>query len=270
MDGRHPCEGAERGGHEASSRSSAAACAPPIPTSSIPQIHDELRYAARHDADAEPGARHADLPQQPVARRRCRCDSSGSFLPGEGVGGAGVHWNGVTWRWTGDRPRAPLALRATVRQRFIPADMPAAGLADHATTNSSRTTTNSSRPRRQRQGRQPAAAQKQRWRQRLRGSRESATIRCPPLDSELRIGDVREGARAELGYHPFPRPCCERLARLHQSGRRRASARASIAAICERFGCEANAKGSPHITVIPQAMAQSELRAAHALVGDAR
>jgi gluconate 2-dehydrogenase alpha chain len=23
----------------------------------------------------------------------------GSFLPGYGVGGAGVHWNGVTWRW---------------------------------------------------------------------------------------------------------------------------------------------------------------------------
>lgn len=23
----------------------------------------------------------------------------GSFLPGEGVGGAGVHWNGFTWRW---------------------------------------------------------------------------------------------------------------------------------------------------------------------------
>src|SRR2546427_12116485 len=23
----------------------------------------------------------------------------GSFLPGEGVGGAGVHWNGATWRW---------------------------------------------------------------------------------------------------------------------------------------------------------------------------
>jgi len=24
----------------------------------------------------------------------------GSFLPGEVVGGSGVHWSGHTWRWT--------------------------------------------------------------------------------------------------------------------------------------------------------------------------
>ncbi len=34
----------------------------------------------------------------------------GSFLPGEGVGGAGVHWNGDDLALVLDRPRAALAL----------------------------------------------------------------------------------------------------------------------------------------------------------------
>src|SRR3974390_1288749 len=63
-----------------------------------PAIHDELRYAQRHELmqDVSRGtltsrnnANETALPMRQL----------GSFLPGEGVGGAGVHWNGVTWRW---------------------------------------------------------------------------------------------------------------------------------------------------------------------------
>ena len=61
-------------------------------------------------------------------------------------------------------------------------------------------------------------------------------------------------AAQERRLPPVPAAVRQRVARLHQSGRRRSSAPASIAAICQRFGCEANAKGSPHMTVIPIAM----------------
>ena len=47
----------------------------------------------------------------------------GAFLPGEGVGGAGTHWNGVTWRWSA----IDHALRTHYEQRygknFVPSDM---------------------------------------------------------------------------------------------------------------------------------------------------
>src|SRR5256714_6664620 len=49
----------------------------------------------------------ADL--QPVSLRNNHREAAlpmrdyGSFLPGHGVGGAGVHWNGTTWRfWESD------------------------------------------------------------------------------------------------------------------------------------------------------------------------
>ena len=63
-----------------------------------PQIHDELRYAARHDlmqnVERETLTFRNNASQTALPMRQL-----GSFLPGQGVGGAGVHWNGVTWRW---------------------------------------------------------------------------------------------------------------------------------------------------------------------------
>jgi len=63
-----------------------------------PIIHDELRYAQRHQL-------MQDVSRETVTFRNNANETAlpmrqlGSFLPGEGVGGAGVHWNGVTWRW---------------------------------------------------------------------------------------------------------------------------------------------------------------------------
>ena len=56
-----------------------------------------LRGSARSVSASGPG--DDDVSQQCRARRRCRSAVSSSFLPGNGVGGAGVHWNGQTWRF---------------------------------------------------------------------------------------------------------------------------------------------------------------------------
>ena len=62
-------------------------------------------------------------------------------------------------------------------------------------------------------------------------------------------------AAAQSGYHPFPRPCANASrAYTNPDGSRLGAC--VYCGHCERFGCEANAKGSPHITVIPKAMAQ--------------
>src|SRR3954452_14103411 len=64
---------------------------------SVPLIRDELRYSQRHDLMMDVSADTYSVRNKPsetaLPMRRL-----GSFLPGEGVGGAGAHWNGVTWR----------------------------------------------------------------------------------------------------------------------------------------------------------------------------
>ena len=79
------------------------------PDFSIPLIRDELRFATRHALMQNP-ARDTLTFRNRQSETALPMRELGSFLPGEGVGGAGVHWNGTTWRWSLDRPRAALAL----------------------------------------------------------------------------------------------------------------------------------------------------------------
>src|SRR5204862_4965856 len=68
------------------------------PDFDMPHAHDELRFARRHEL-------MQDLSRETLTFRNGMNDLAlpmrymGSFLPGEGVGGAAVHWNGVIWRF---------------------------------------------------------------------------------------------------------------------------------------------------------------------------
>jgi len=89
----------------------------------VPLIRDELRFSQRHDLMMDVSKDTYTIRNKPsetaLPMRRL-----GSFLPGEGVGGAGAHWNGVTWRW----PDHELRIRSKYEERygksFIPSDMP--------------------------------------------------------------------------------------------------------------------------------------------------
>src|ERR1700761_525350 len=65
---------------------------------SVPMIRDELRYSGRNDLMQTPAKDTLTIRNNP-SQEALPMRRLGSFLPGEGVGGAGVHWNGVTWRW---------------------------------------------------------------------------------------------------------------------------------------------------------------------------
>src|SRR6056297_3301497 len=62
-----------------------------------PEEHDELRYARRKD-------HMIDTPVKTLSFRNAPSETAlpmrrlGSFLPGKGLGGAGIHWNGQLWR----------------------------------------------------------------------------------------------------------------------------------------------------------------------------
>ncbi|MFG6533847.1 GMC family oxidoreductase [Sulfitobacter sp. 1A16787] len=62
-----------------------------------PEEHDELKYAHRYehmvDVKKETLTFRNNRDQRALPMRRL-----GSFLPGSGLGGAGIHWNGQLWR----------------------------------------------------------------------------------------------------------------------------------------------------------------------------
>ena len=68
------------------------------PDFAMPGAHDELKYARNKEL-------MQDLSKETITFRNSAGETAlpmrqlGSFLPGEGVGGAAVHWGGLTWRF---------------------------------------------------------------------------------------------------------------------------------------------------------------------------
>jgi gluconate 2-dehydrogenase alpha chain len=93
-----------------------------VPDFAVTKIQDEYRYAVRDDLVEEPeretltfrnNASQVALPMRHI----------GSFRPAVGTGGAGVHWNGQTWRFLPDDFRARSHTVERYGRKFIPADM---------------------------------------------------------------------------------------------------------------------------------------------------
>src|ERR1700755_2641750 len=68
----------------------------------IGYVQDELRYAVRRDLFLQPTVETMTV-RNSGSQTALPMRDFASFLPGNGVGGAGVHWNGQTWRfWDSD------------------------------------------------------------------------------------------------------------------------------------------------------------------------
>jgi gluconate 2-dehydrogenase alpha chain len=67
-------------------------------SAAMPHAHDGLKYGRRHalmqDLSRETLTFRNRMEQTALPMRQL-----GSFKPGEGVGGAAVHWGGATWRF---------------------------------------------------------------------------------------------------------------------------------------------------------------------------
>lgn len=215
----------------------------------VPLIRDELRFSQRTDM-------MMDVSQDTYTIRNNPSESAlpmrrlGSFLPGQGVGGAGVHWNGVTWRW----PDHELRIRSKYEERygkaFIPADMP---LQDWGVTGAELepyydkfeyTAGVSGKA-----GNLKGVVQKD------GNPFEDARSRDYPLPAlvENLPGQMFRKAAGELGYHPFTRPTAN-ASQPYTNPDGMKLGQCQYCGFCERFGCESNAKGSPVVTVIPVAL----------------
>ena len=80
---------------------------------------DELRYGVRHELFLRPTQETLTMRNNPV-QTALPIRRWGSFLPGNGVGGAGVHWNGQTWRFLPDDFR----IRSHMTERYGESIMP--------------------------------------------------------------------------------------------------------------------------------------------------
>jgi gluconate 2-dehydrogenase alpha chain len=84
-----------------------------VPDFATSHIQDELRYAVRKQIFEAP-ARETLTFRNASDQTALPMRNLGSFLPASGVGGAGVHWNGQTWRFLPD----DFTIRSHTEQRY--------------------------------------------------------------------------------------------------------------------------------------------------------
>jgi gluconate 2-dehydrogenase alpha chain len=236
----------ERGAHRA-----------PEEDFSVPHIRDELNYSSRHglmiDTRRDTLSIRNNINQEALPMRKL-----GSFLPGDGLGGAGSHWNGHTWRWNDNEFKVRSKYEEKYGKKFIPADMTVqdwgityaelepyyekfeytAGISGQAGNIDGKIV----------QGGNPFEAPRKR------------DYPLPPL-VRSHANELFEIAAKNKGYHTFPMPTSN-ASKAYTNPDGSQFGQCQYCGFCERYGCESNAKGSPLITVIPLAMKQKtfELR----------
>jgi len=225
---------------------------------SLPGIRDELRFAVHKDLmmnTARDTLTVRNTPSQEALPMR----RLGSFLPGEVVGGSAVHWSGHTWRWTDMELKVRSMYEERYGKKFIPDDMTIQdwGISYEelepyydrfeyiaAISGKAGNLKGVIQP-----GGNPFEAPRAR------------EYPLPPLTQVLSGMMFTEAAR-NAGYHPFPRPTAN-ASQAYTNPDGAQFGACQYCGYCQKYGCEANAKGSPHVAVIPFAMRNPnfELRA---------
>ncbi len=216
---------------------------------SLPGIRDELRYVVRHDLMQNTARDTLTIRNKP-SEEALPMRRLGSFLPGEVVGGSAVHWSGLTWRWTDMEFKVRSMYEERYGKNFIPADMT---IQDWGITYAEL------EPYYDKFEHTAAVSGKA---GNIKGeilsggnpfeSPRAREYPLPPLTPILASQMFGEAAKS-AGYHPFPTPAAN-ASRAYTNPDGAKFGACQYCGFCQRFGCEANAKGSPHLTVIPIAM----------------
>jgi gluconate 2-dehydrogenase alpha chain len=213
-----------------------------------PQVHDELRYGRRHELiqnlRRETLTFRNDPSQLALPMRQL-----GSFLPGEGVGGAGTHWSGLHWRWTEWEHKMYSGTVAKHGKAIVPPDM---NLQDWPIDyhelepyyDKFEKVCGTSGKAGNLQGKKIDGGN-------IFEAPRANEFPNPPLTQSHNMVLFEKAAR-NLGYHPFPVPASN-ASRAYVNPDGIALGQCHYCGFCTSYGCEANAKASPHFTVIPLA-----------------
>ena len=215
----------------------------------VPNVRDELRFSERlelmQNTVRDTITVRNNASQQALPMRRL-----GSFSPGEVVGGTAVHWNGHTWRWTDMEFKIRSLYEERYGRNFIPDDM---------TIQDWGIGYDELEPYYEKFERIAAVSGKA---GNIRGEIQEGgnpfeapranEYALPPL-TQILASKLFSEATANLGYHPFPRPSAN-ASQAYVNPDGVSYGACQYCGYCSRFGCEADAKGSPHVAVIPLAM----------------
>ncbi|HVV93137.1 MAG TPA: GMC family oxidoreductase [Hyphomicrobiales bacterium] len=210
-------------------------------------IQDELRYYYRHALFQEPMRETLTFRNSPdqtaLPMRRL-----GSFLPATGVGGAGIHWNGQTWRFL----PSDFVARSHNEQRYGP-------LADGLTVQDWGVTYDELEPYYDKfeylcgisgkagniQGKiQPGGNP-------FEGARQR-DYPNPPMEMTY-APTIFAQAAEKVGVHPFPCPSAN-MSRPYTNPLGVQLGPCTYCGFCEKYACGNYSKSSPQTTILPVVM----------------
>src|SRR5579883_149396 len=217
---------------------------------------DELRYAVRLELFQRPAQSTLTF-RNNDAQAALPMRQFGSFLPGNGVGGAGVHWNGQTWRFL----PTDFLCRSHLEQRygasFVPEEL---SIQDWGVTyeelepyyDKFEYLAGISGKAGNLDGKIQAGGNP------FEGARKRE-YPLPPMQMTYAPTVFAEAARA-VGYHPFPSPSAN-LSRDYTNPLGIRMGQCTFCGFCERFGCANYSKASPQTAVLPVLMRKSNFTA---------
>jgi gluconate 2-dehydrogenase alpha chain len=217
-----------------------------VPDFQGPYVHDELRYSVRkalmQDNTKEAITFRNNSRQESLPIRRWE-----SFLPGTGLGGAAVHWNGQTYRFQDTDLRMRTRTIERYGKDFMAPDLFVQDWGVDAAT---------------------LEPYFDRFEYLLGVSGKAGNLKSgkvaggnpfedprsrdyptPPMKEPYGSAIFRKAA-AELGYHPYPQPSAN-LSQPYTNPEGMTLNTCMFCGFCERYGCEHYAKSSPQTVLLP-------------------
>jgi gluconate 2-dehydrogenase alpha chain len=221
-----------------------------VPDFQGPHMHDELRYAVRKSLMMNTAKEtftfrnHAAETALPLRRLE-------GFLPGTGLGGSAVHWNGQTWRFQDSDFR----MKTHHLERYGPGMLP-----EEATVQDWGVSAAEMEPYFDRFEHLMGICGKagNLGGRKIQGGNvfedpRSREYPNPPMKEPYGASLFRAAA-AKLGYHPFPSPSAN-MSRAYVNPEGLTLNTCTFCGFCERFGCEHFAKASPQTAILPVLLA---------------
>jgi gluconate 2-dehydrogenase alpha chain len=207
---------------------------------------DELRYAIRLDLFLRPEQETLTF-RNNASQTALPMRNFSSFLPGNGVGGAGVHWNGQTWRFLPTDFRLRSRLEERYGKAFLPNDMTIEDWPlsydelEPCYDRFEKLCGTSGKAGNIRGQKQTGGNPFEGWR--------SSEYPTPPLKQPYGSTLFAEAAR-KTGHTPFPQPASN-LSEAYVNPLGMKLGQCTYCGFCERFGCGNYSKASPQTCILP-------------------
>ena len=206
-------------------------------TDDFQMIHDEYRYALRHGLMQDTSKETITFRNSPD-EKALPMRELGSFRLGSGLGGAGVHWNGITWRFF----PYDFEIKTQTEEKYGKDK-----LSDDYLIQDWGITYDEMEPYFYEFEKTAGISGEDN----PMGPPRKDDYPTPPMKSTPILDKFKEAAK-KLDLHPIQQPSAN-LSEQYENPDGQTINACQFCGFCERFGCEYGAKSTPNVTVIPTA-----------------